>query len=119
MSKSSEPDRTPDAAENQEMNENPGNGATRPEDNIQQAPYFPNEKWRVPGEYRVVFYSGYTVAEHVAFLGVDFEPMFKYHNGYAAALDDKMFNAVRRDPGVKFIHDNCFGLLETDVGDET
>lgn len=118
MSQSNEPEQTPDGPKNQDSKEYPGEAVKHTETTAHQAPYYSNEKWRVPGEYIVVFHPGYTLTEHFAFLGLDFDPICRYNSGYAAALDDQMFNAIRYDPGVKYIHDNYSGALERDVSDE-
>ncbi len=75
------------------------------------APYHhaPDPEARCPGEYAVLFKPGHTLAKHFAFLGFEFEIMFKLNMGYAARMDDQLFNAVRYDPGVKFIEENSCG----------
>ena len=118
MSRSNEPRQTPDTARNQDSNACPSEAAEHTEKKAYQAPYYPFETCRVPGVYIVAFHDGYTLAEHSTFLGLKFNPMFKYIQGYAAVLDTHLFNAVRCDPGVKYIQDNYTGTLETDVSDE-
>ena len=118
MSQSNEPRRTPDAARNQDSNECPSEAAKHTETSAYQAAYYSNEKRRIPGEYVVVFHDGYTLAEHFTFLGLEFNPMYKYNDGHGAVLDKHLFSAVRYDPGVKYIQDNYSGALEKDVSDE-
>jgi hypothetical protein len=91
MSQSNKPEQTPDAAKYQDSNKTRGEPAKHTETTAPQAPYQSMGKWRRPGEYRVVFQPGFSLAEHFAFLGFDFDPMCKYFDGYAAVLDEQMF----------------------------
>ena len=114
MSQSNEHRRTPDAARNQDSNK----AAQHAETSAYQAPYYAYETCRIPGEYIVVFHDGYTIAEHFTFLGLEYTMKLKLYAGYAAVLDEQLFNAVRYDPGVKYIQDNYTGELEKDLSDE-
>jgi len=73
-----------------------------------QAPYHCHGRDAVPGIYIVGFHPGHTIAKHFAFLGRDFD-LTTLNEGYFADLDDKLFNAIRRDPGVEYIEDNTSG----------
>ena len=73
-----------------------------------QAEYIPHEKSRIPGVYAVQFHPGHTMSKHFAFLGREFK-VNDLDEGYYAYLDEKLFNAVRCDPGVEFIEDNTSG----------
>lgn len=73
---------------------------------------------RVPGGYFVRFVRGYSLEEHYAFLGRKFEILVRFPDGYGADLDDNLFAAVRRDPGVRFVEDDSYAELESDEGDE-
>ncbi|KAK3702224.1 hypothetical protein LTR37_015056 [Vermiconidia calcicola] len=74
-----------------------------------QAEYHHYPHARVPGVYIIAFYPGHTVAKHFLFLGCEFD-LTTLDQGYSANLDDDLFSAVRRDPGVEYIEDNCRGL---------
>ncbi len=76
-----------------------------------QAPYHAYEP-SVPGVFLVSFRPGYTLAEHSAYLGGDLKLRNQFQSGYCAVLDDQTVDAVRRDPGVKYIEDNTSGELE-------
>ena len=73
-----------------------------------QAPYRPSSDC-ILGEYIVGFYPKYTIEQHFAFLGREFEIMDMLTNGYGAKMDDDLFNRVRSDRGVKYVEDNCRG----------
>ena len=73
-----------------------------------EAPYTPVERSRVPGMYVVAFHPNYTIDQHYAFLGREFE-VTAFEGGYGAHLDGELFNAIRSDPGVKFVEDNAYG----------
>lgn len=77
--------------------------------NVYMAPYFPHERSRVPGEYIVMFHPGYTLDDHFAFLGLEFEVHTPFQDWYGAKLDDQIFNAIRHDPGVAFVEDDAVG----------
>ena len=112
MSNPNEPGPAPDATTGQDSKDGAGEAAKRTETSAYQAPYHPYEKSRVPGEYLVAFRPGYTLTEHFKFLGREFELITPFNSGYAAALDDLLFDAVRRDPGVEFMEDNVSGEWE-------
>jgi hypothetical protein len=83
-----------------------------PETSVYQAPYYPYPECRNPGEYLVTFQPGYTLAEHFTFLGFEVDLIGLLNNGYYAALDDQVFNAIRYDPWVKFIEDGVLGEVD-------
>jgi hypothetical protein len=111
MSKLSEPGTALNAATRQEGLAESGEAANYPKMSV-YAPYYPGEESRIPGSYLVSFQPGHTLAKHFTFLGFDFEPAGRLENGYYATLDDQVFNAVRYDPGVKAVEDDCFGEEE-------
>ena len=74
-----------------------------------EAPYYPYERSRVPGMYMVAFHRGHTIERHFAFLGREFEFIALGDIGYGASLDDQLFNAIRCDPGIRFVEDNSKG----------
>lgn len=108
MSKPNEPGPASNVAISQDSQADLGKAAGHAETTIYQAPYYPYEEYRLPGQYCVSFQPGYTLAEHFAFLGFEFEPTSQLNNRYYAALDDQAFNAIRCDPGVSFIEDDVF-----------
>lgn len=71
------------------------------------APYYPHEN-AVAGVYIVSFNDGYDMDKHFAFLGQKFD-FTSLNGGYFAEMDDELFNAVRRDPGVEFIENDVAG----------
>jgi hypothetical protein len=89
----------------------PDEAAKHTEASAYEAPYHHHEKTRVPGQYIVVFHPNHTLANHFAVVGYEFELIYSFssHGGYIAALDERMFDTVRRDHGVKFIEDNVGG----------
>ena len=73
-----------------------------------QATYYHHEENRVPGVYIIEFYPKHTLEKHFAFLGRKFV-VTTLNEGYFADLDDELFNAIRRDPGVEYMEDNTSG----------
>lgn len=59
--------------------------------------------------YVIAFKPGYTLSEHFVFLGKEIDIEGTLNKGYYAKLDRELFEAVRRDPGVKLIEDNTLG----------
>lgn len=57
----------------------------------------------------VMFHSGHTLDRHFAFLGHESEIFGAFEVGYDTQLDDQLLSAIRYDPGVKFVEDNCSG----------
>ena len=75
-----------------------------------QAPCYPHEQGRVPGEYMVIFKERHTLKKHFIDLGLEFDVIHSYSSlGYGAKLNDQLFNAVRSDPGVRAIEDKTSG----------
>ena len=112
MSKFNEPGPALHAATKQNSQADSGQVANHTKTTVHQAPYHPNEESRIPGSYFVSFHPDHTLTKHFAFLGFEFEPAGRLENGYYATLDDQVFNAVRYDPGVKAVEDDCFGEEE-------
>ncbi|KAK3701389.1 hypothetical protein LTR37_015487 [Vermiconidia calcicola] len=77
---------------------------------VYQAKYHADEESRIPGSYIVEFHPGHTIAKHFAFLGREFELTALDQGYFADDIDDDLFNAIRRDPGVKYMEDDCLGL---------
>ena len=77
---------------------------------VYQAEYHADEESRIPGSYIVEFHPGHTIAKHFAFLGREFELTALDQGYFADDIDDDLFNAIRRDPGVKYMEDDCLGL---------
>lgn len=82
-----------------------------------QASYHHHDGHAVPGVYMVKFHLGHTITKHFAFLGREFD-LTSLGEGYYANLDDQLFDAVRRDPGVEFIEDDVVGERD-DLVDES
>lgn len=59
--------------------------------------------------YIITFKPSHTLAKHFAFLGKEIELEGTLDEGYYAKLDRELFEAVRRDQGVKFIEDDTLG----------
>jgi len=57
--------------------------------------------------------KGHTVAQRFAFLGKEHKVEFTLNEGYVAVLDRELLDAVRRDPGVRYVEDDTLG--ERDV----
>ncbi|KAK3702226.1 hypothetical protein LTR37_015058 [Vermiconidia calcicola] len=78
---------------------------------VYQAEYHPDEENRIPRSYLIEFHPGHTIAKHFAFLGREFD-LTALDQGYFAedVVDDDLFNLIRRDPGVKYIEDDCLGV---------
>jgi hypothetical protein len=88
--------------------QSPGEAAQHATTATYQAPYYCHGGDAVPGSYFVVFYPGHTVAKHFAFLDRKFD-LTTLNEGYFADLDDELFNAIRRDPGVEYTEDDFSG----------
>lgn len=73
------------------------------------APYDRNERYAVPDIYIVGFNPGHTIAKHFAFIGHEFPVTELDGIGYFATMDKKLLDAIRRDPGVECVEDNCYG----------
>ena len=76
-----------------------------------RAPYQRNED-AYENNYIVAFDDGYTLAQHFAFLGREIRIEGELNEGYFAEMDRDLFDAVRRDPGVRFIEDDTLGSRE-------
>ena len=63
---------------------------------VYKAPYYPVEgtEWAIPGQYSILFYSGHTLAKHLAFVGSVFK-LREFPKGREFRND---FEKVRRDP---------------------
>jgi hypothetical protein len=112
MSGPNKPSPALNAATGQDSQEDLGKAAKHPKTSVYQAPYYPYPECRNPGEYLITFQPGYTLAEHFTFLGFEVELIGLLNNGYYAALNDQVFNAIRYDPGVKLIEDDVLGEVD-------
>ena len=92
------------------LNKQDQNAQRKPSDGMYRAPYYHNEG-AIPGSYIIRFHLGHTVSKHFAVVGRDFG-LTKLSNGYFADLDDELFDAVRGDPGVKYVEDNTRGEFD-------
>ena len=59
--------------------------------------------------YMVLFHQGHTIDKHFAFLGRKFD-FSTLPTGYLADLDDQLLDAVRRDPGIRCVEDDFYGV---------
>jgi len=87
---------------------------------IHKAPYYWHEEDAIPGSYIVPFHREHTLDDHFDFVGRRFELIELpdqstdlYSDGYIAELDDRLFDAVRRDPSVIFVEDNTHGIQQS------
>lgn len=74
---------------------------------------------KIPGSYHVMLRPGRSVAQHLKNVGFEIPPTgghFFYANEdsgyYVAHLTDEQLAAVRRDPGVKVVGFNTYGIDE-------
>ena len=108
MSKQNVSVSTYDAALEQGSQQTTSEAAQHATTTAYQAPYYRYERDAVPGIYMVAFHPDHTIAKYLAFLGREFD-LHTFNRGYWANLDDQLFNAIRRDPGVEFVEDNVSG----------